>query len=87
MELSNLSCAEVIARDLYGLLKAYEKVECRDDIATTNKKKSKIAWALREALDVPCVLRETMSVPDVDRAVQREFNRRKTVAKLFQNEE
>ena len=78
----DLASAEVIARDLYGIIKAFDRVHTEDDMKPKGQKKSKLNWGARDMYDVAAISRSGFSIPGADRAVNREVRRRAAVTKI-----
>ena len=77
-----LASLEVVCRDLYGIMKAYEKVLTPEDLKP-GKKGSKVKWAWRDRYDVATISMEAITAPHADRAVAKEMRRDVAAAKLF----
>ena len=73
---------ELVARDLYGLMKCFEEIHSPEDLGTGGKKKSKVHWQLRAMYDVAAGMADSFSAPGADRDVQRELKRREAWSKL-----
>ena len=71
---------EIIVRDLYGIVLAFENVVVEADTKT----KKKVRWGLRREYDLASLREEPISVPSADRRVARDIKQRAAMDKLFE---
>lgn len=79
----NSVVVEIIVRDMYGLVAAFENVHSLEDTKDQNKKKSKINWRARDMHDVAAISRESISLPTADKDVGEHARRKRAEAKYL----
>ena len=81
----NCVAAEIIARDLYGIMQAHEHIQAPSDLQNQKGSgSSKVRWKARDQYDCAAIaLTHTIRAHDADKKVARHARDRNAINKLF----
>ena len=77
----NSVMVEIVVRDMYGLVVAFEDVSVPEDLKEQGKKRNKIVWGKRDLHDLAAANKEAVSLPRADKLVGQHAKRKRVQSK------